>query len=147
MGPEQQRILTQLGVPAHRIIIGHCCRTDDREYHLDIARQGSYLGFDQFGIEMLISDEARVASLVALIGSGAGDRVVVSHDSALCWRGEPIPPGLTSSIGPHAFDPTHFWTHIVPRLRDAGVDDRAIDRLVVENPRRFFEGSHLDALA
>ncbi len=35
----------------------------------------------------------------------------------------------------------------VPRLREAGVTDEEIDPLIVENPRRFFEGEKLAALA
>ncbi len=77
MGDAQQRILTENGVPAHRIIIGHSCGTDDHDYHMRIARGGSYLGFDRFGLGILFPDEKRVASLVKMIRSGAGDRVVV----------------------------------------------------------------------
>jgi len=146
MGDAQQAILTEAGVPAHRIIIGHSCGTDDHDYHMRIARGGSYLGFDRFGIEMLFPDEKRIASLVALIRAGAGDRAVVSHDSVWCWRGEPIPPALLAGHE-DLFDPTHFSRNVVPRLREAGVTDEEIDRLLVENPRRFFEGEKLPTIA
>ena len=147
MGDEQQRILTELGVPAHRIVIGHSCGTDDHDYHMRIARGGSYLGFDRFGIDLLFPDEKRVASLAKLLHAGAGDRVVVSHDSVWCWRGEPIPAEVLAGAGDDLFDPTHFSRNIVPRLREQGVTDEQIDRLLVENPRRFFEGEKLAALA
>ena len=147
MGDAQQRILTQHGVPAHRIIIGHSCGTDDHAYHMRIARGGSYMGFDRFGIDMLFPDEKRVASLVKLIRSGAGDRIVVSHDSVWCWRGEPFPPEILANIGDDAFDPTFFSNKIIPKLREAGVTDEEIDRLLIDNPRRFFEGEKLGALA
>jgi len=145
MGDAQQQILTDLGVPPHRIIVGHSCGTDDHDYHMKIARGGSYLGFDRFGIEMIFPDEKRVASLVKLIRAGAGDRVVVSHDSVWCWRGEPIPRAVLAGAG-DIFDPTHFSRNIVPRLKDAGIAEDEIDRLWIANPRRFFEGSKLDAL-
>ena len=145
LGDEQQAILTAAGVPAHRIIIGHSCGTDDHDYHMRIARGGSYLGFDRFGIELLFPDEKRVASLVALIRAGAGDRAVVSHDSVWCWRGEPIPAALLPNAG-DLFDPTHFSRNIVPKLRGAGISEEEIDRLLVENPRRFFEGEKLATL-
>ncbi len=146
MGDEQQRILTEAGVPAHRIIVGHSCGTDDHDYHMQIARGGSYLGFDRFGLDILFPDEKRVAALAKLVRAGAGDRVVVSHDSVWCWLGEPIPAALYESM-PDLFDPTHFSRRIVPKLREAGVDDEAIDRLLVENPRRFFDGEKLASLA
>jgi len=147
LGDQQQKILTENGVPAHRIIIGHSCGTDDHDYHMGLARGGSYLGFDRFGIELIYPDEKRVASLAKLIKAGAGDRVVVSHDSVWCWKGEPIPRELYASLPEGVFDPTHFHKRIIPRLKDAGVSDEEIDRLLVENPRRFFEGEKLAALA
>jgi len=147
MGDAQQRILTENGVPAQRIVIGHSCGTDDHAYHMAIARGGSYLGFDRFGIDALFPDAKRVASLVKLIRAGAGDRVVVSHDSVWCWRGEPIPFERMSALSADAFDPTFFSRKIIPRLREEGVAEDAIEALLVANPRRFFEGGKLPALA
>ncbi|MBK7950280.1 MAG: phosphotriesterase-related protein [Deltaproteobacteria bacterium] len=147
MGDEQQRILTGAGVPASRIVIGHSCGTDDHAYHMGIARGGSYLGFDRFGIDALFPDAKRVASLVKLIRAGAGDRVVVSHDSVWCWKGEPIPFERMSALSADAFDPTFFSRKIIPQLREAGIADEAIEALLVANPRRLFEGGKLPALA
>jgi len=147
LGDQQQQILTEAGVPAHRIIIGHSCGTDDHAYHMGLARGGSYLGFDRFGIDAIFPDAKRVASLAKMIQAGAGDRIVVSHDSVWCWKGQPFPPGMLENIGEDAFNPTFFERKIIPQLREAGVQDEQIDRLLVENPRRFFEGAKLDALA
>jgi len=146
IGDLQQQVLTAGGVPAHRIVIGHSCGTSDHAYHLRIARGGSYLGFDRFGLEMLHPDAERVASLVALIRAGAGDRVVVSHDSVWCWRGEPVPPALLAEVQ-QTWNPTHFSLRIAPQLRDAGVSDTEIDALLVDNPRRFFAGDSLPTRA
>jgi phosphotriesterase-related protein len=147
MGDLQQRILTGHGVPAHRIVIGHSCGTDDHAYHMTLARGGSYLGFDRFGIDALFPDAKRVASLVKLIRAGAGDRVVVSHDSVWCWKGEPIPFERMSALSAEAFDPTFFSRKIIPRLREEGIAEEAIEALLVANPRRYFEGGKLPALA
>jgi phosphotriesterase-related protein len=146
VGDLQQRVLTAGGVPAHRVVIGHSCGTSDHAYHLRIARGGSYLGFDRFGLELLHPDAERVASLVALIRAGAGDRVVVSHDSVWCWRGEPIPRALLDEVE-RIWNPTHFSRRIVPQLREAGVTDAEIDALLVDNPRRFFANEPLRTLA
>lgn len=146
VGDEQQRVLTELGVPAHRIIIGHSCGTDDHGYHMGIARAGSYLGFDRFGLEMLQPDEKRIAALLALLRSGAGDRVVVSHDSVWCWKGNPIPRELKAATEA-VWNPTHFSTRVVPRLKEEGATDEQIETLLVDNPRRFFAGDKLPSLA
>ncbi|MBW2267340.1 MAG: phosphotriesterase [Deltaproteobacteria bacterium] len=146
LGDVQQQIFTEAGVPAHRVIIGHSCGTSDNAYHLKIARAGSYLGFDRFGLESVHPDAERVASLVKLIQVGAGDRLVVSHDTVWCWRGEPFPPPVLAAMG-EMWSPTHFSQHIVPQLKDAGVSDAQIETLLVDNPRRFFAGEKLRALA
>jgi phosphotriesterase-related protein len=146
VGDEQQRVLTEHGVPAHRIVIGHSCGTADTEYHLGIARGGSYLGFDRFGLDMIHPDAERVAALARLIARGAGDRVVVSHDSVWCWRGQPFPPAVLQAMN-QVWNPTHFTLRVIPMLKEAGVADEAIERLLVGNPRAFFAGEKLPALS
>jgi phosphotriesterase-related protein len=133
LGDEQQALLTSLGVPAHRIIIGHSCGSADSAYHAKLADRGSYLGFDRFGLEQLISDDTRVASILKLIAAGHGGRVVVSHDTVWCWRGAPLGSNPL-------WEPTHFTRRIVPKLRAGGASDAQIEALLVDNPRRFFEG-------
>jgi predicted metal-dependent phosphotriesterase family hydrolase len=41
------------------------------------------------------------------------------------------------------WNPSHFIERIVPRLRDGGASDAQIERLLVDNPRRFFAGEAL----
>ena len=143
LGDVQQRVLVAAGVPASRVIIGHSCGTADGAYHMKIARGGSYLGFDRFGLELLQPDAERVRALVALIRAGAGDRVVVSHDSVWCWRGSPLPSAqMQAELAPD-WQPLHFITNIAPKLRAAGVSEEQLDALLVENPRNFFAGKPL----
>lgn len=146
MGPEQQKLLTDLGVPAHRIIIGHCCGTSDHDYHMKIVRGGSYLGFDRFGLDIIHPDAERVTSLLKLIKKGAGSRVVVSHDTVWCWRGEPIERKVLDEIE-KVWTPSHFTKRIVPRLLAGGATQADVDTLLLENPRRFFAGEKLAAVA
>ena len=144
VGDLQQEVLTDAGVPARRILVGHSCGTTDADYHERIAAGGSYLGFDRFGIAALQPDTDRVASLVEVIRRGYGDRVVVSHDSVWCWQGEPFPARSMGRLG-EIFDPTRFDREIVPMLLEAGVEGAEVEALVVDNPRRFFTGEPLPA--
>jgi phosphotriesterase-related protein len=146
IGDLQQQVLTDNGALAHRIIIGHSCGTSDHDYHMKIARGGSYMGFDRFGLDMLQPDDERVAALTKLIQAGAGDRVVVSHDSVWCWRGQPFPPEAEAAMS-QTWNPSHFSLRIVPKLKDRGISDEQIDALLVDNPRRFFAGDKLATLA
>ena len=128
-------------------MIGHSCGTSDHDYHLRIAHAGSYLGFDRFGLDVVHPDAERVASLLKLLDKGAGDRIVVSHDSVWCWRGAPIPDPAMFEATEQVWHPLHFTRRIVPRLREGGATDEQIDALLVDNPRRFFAGEKLAALA
>ncbi len=139
MGDEQQRILTENGVPPHRIIIGHSCGTADHDYHMKLVRGGSYLGFDRFGIEMIHPDAERVGALLKLLEAGAEGHVVVSHDSVWCWRGQPFPPEMYAEAT-RVWNPSHFFERIVPQLREGGASKAQIERLLVDNPRAFFAG-------
>jgi phosphotriesterase-related protein len=138
LGDEQQRILCGAGVAPHRIVIGHSCGSDDHPYHLRIAEQGSYLGFDRFGLDMLQPDEKRIHALLRLLRAGRGSQVVVSHDTVWCWRGEPIGNPEAFATAARNWEPGHFLRRIAPRLKDGGASDDDIDRLLRENPRRFF---------
>jgi len=92
---------------------------------------------------MIHPDEERVAALAKVVEAGGGAQVVVSHDSVWCWRGQPIPDlEAIGTVAPN-WQPMHFLDNIVPRLREAGVGEDQIDRMTVENPRRFFAGEAL----
>jgi phosphotriesterase-related protein len=140
LGDEQQKILTDAGVAPHKIIIGHSCGTDDNTYHMNLIEGGSYLGFDRFGIEVLQPDAKRIASLLAVVKKGGASRVVVSHDSVWCWRGQPIPNTEAFAELLSVWTPSHFFTGIMPKLLEGGATREQIEMMLVENPRRFFSG-------
>ena len=143
LGDEQQRILVGHGVPAHRIIIGHCCGSTNHDYHRAMLDGGSYIGFDRFGLMILQPDEVRIKSLLALLEAGYESQIVVSHDSVWCWRGEPIPDPEAMAELAAIWTPSHFFERIIPQLKDGGATDAQIDRMLEENPRRFFSGEDI----
>jgi phosphotriesterase-related protein len=147
LGDAQQKLLVDSGVAPQRIVIGHSCGSSDHAYHMGIARGGSYLGFDRFGLDMLHPDAERTRALLALIRAGAGDRVVVSHDSVWCWRGQPFGSAEAQRRFAESITPLHFTRVIEPELRRQGAGEAQIRALTVENPRRFFAGEKLPALA
>jgi phosphotriesterase-related protein len=126
--------LVALGIPAHRIIIGHCCGSPDRAYHRRIVESGTYIGFDRFGLEMIQSDAVRIESMDALLRAGFAGQVVVSHDCGFCQRGQAVPDAEL-----HA-NPMHFSRTIMPKLIERGVSQATLDAILRDNPRRYFEG-------
>jgi phosphotriesterase-related protein len=147
LGDVQQKLLVDAGVASQRIVIGHSCGTSDRAYHMGIARGGSYLGFDRFGLDALHPDAERTKALLALLAAGAGDRVVISHDSVWCWRGQPFGSAEAQRRFAETHSPLHFTRKIEPELRRGGASEAQIRALTIDNPRRFFAGDKLPALA
>jgi phosphotriesterase-related protein len=136
LGDEQQRIFAGAGVPAHCIIIGHSCTSTSFAYHHGILQGGSYLGFDQIGMETVLPDEVRVDSMLKLIHAGWASRIMISHDSVWHWVGGP-----RMGTGQHKnWKPTNFFERIVPMLYYGGATDEHIQTMLRDNPRRFFAG-------
>jgi phosphotriesterase-related protein len=145
-GVEQIEILVAQGVPAHRILVGHSDGRDDHAYHRSLADRGSYVGFDRFGIETLISDEKRIESVCKMVDAGYTRSICLSHDSTCTWLGRPIFGGhqiVTAAMidaGLPQWEPTHLFKRIIPQLKNRGVTDADIRTIFVENPKRYFQG-------
>ncbi len=134
-GLEQQRILADEGVDLTQVVIGHSGGTLDTGYHETLIANGSFLGFDHFGIGTFSLAE-RVEAVRILCERGHADRLVLSHD-AMChvdW--------FPASVA-HAWKDWR-WTHIpddvLPTMREAGISDDDITTMMVTNPRRILEG-------
>jgi phosphotriesterase-related protein len=140
MGREQLDIFASEGVDFAHVVIGHSCGASDLRYHTDMLDRGCYLGFDRFGLDFLHPDRLRLAALIGLVGIGFEKQLVLSHDSVACWLGKGLPDmdEKTRKLIEN-WNPTHIFKHIVPALKEAGVTQRKIDTMMVENPRRYFE--------
>jgi phosphotriesterase-related protein len=142
LGPEQLDVLTSEGLPAHHAIIGHCDWNHDPQYHLSLLRRGCYVGFDTVGVESICPEELRIKNLLELLEAGFARQLVISHDNIGCWHFSPgdvpEPMRLLSALPQRRY--TYLFEEFLPRLRAAGVDDRTIDVLLIDNPRRFFSG-------
>lgn len=136
-GLAQQELLRRLGVPLDRVVIGHSGDSTDIDYLRRLADEGSFLGFDRFGMSHVGSDDDRVHTLLALLELGYEDRIVLSHDAAVFSR--VTPPSWRSRRAPQ-WHMEHLFTGILPQLRAAGVPDALIGRLTVDNPRRVLAG-------
>ncbi len=143
LGDEQQQRLMERGMPAHHLVVGHSCGSNDNDYHRRIADKGSYLAFDRFGLNMLQPDEQRVERLSQLIDQGYQNQLMVSHDSVWCWLGQPYPNPKVEAAMNKIWQPSHFFENIVPMLKAKGVSDETIEQLVNQNPKRFLSGQPL----
>jgi phosphotriesterase-related protein len=137
MGCEQLDVFMSEGVNLRHVIVGHSCGSSNLKYHLDILDRGAYLGFDRFGLEFLQPDRIRKAALIGLLGIGFEKQIVLSHDTIWCWRGRAL--SLPEEMAAE-WKPTYVLQKIVPALHAAGVPQEKIDAMLIDNPRRYFEG-------
>jgi len=138
MGREQADLLIAEGADPKRVVIGHMCGNSDLNYHVSVLDKGVNIAFDRMGIDILFPDRLRKACLMGLIGIGFIDRIFLSQD---CWAyrlGRPFefPEAAKQLLTNWKYD--HIFNDIIPALKDAGVGQDKINKLMVENPRRLF---------
>jgi phosphotriesterase-related protein len=142
-GEQQVRLFEEEGVPLGRVCIGHSNDTTDTGYLLGLLRKGVWIGMDRFPGGRLPNTpgwEARTATLKQLIDAGFGHRIMLSHDRQA---------GFTVATraqqeSQRRYNPDGYLfitRHVLARLRQLGVAEQAVTALVVDNPRRFFEGT------
>lgn len=137
-GLEQQKVLRALGVPLERVVIGHVGDSDDIAYLTELASEGSWLGFDRFGMEHTAPDEQRIRTLLTLLERGLASQIVLSHDAAAFSR--VTPPSWRRRHTP-SWHMHHIHDDVLPRLRREGVDEETIRTMMVETPRRVLAGA------
>jgi len=135
-GLDQQAFLCDRGVRADRLIIGHSGDTEDLDYLRELMDNGSTIGMDRFGMEQILSDDRRVQTVVRLVELGYADRMVLSHDAA--FYSHVTPPSWRAAAAPRWRMDT-ISRHILPTLRERGVSDADLDRMLIHNPRRLLE--------
>ena len=119
----QLYILDRAGVSAAQFIWIHTQAEPDQALHLEMARRGAWLSYDDIGSR----DDAVVVEMVLrILDAGYGSQLLLSHDAG--WFDPAEPGGGT----PRGY--THLVTTLLPALRAAGVDDVTLHRLTHDNP-------------
>ncbi|KAM8966663.1 N-acetyltaurine hydrolase [Pelodytes ibericus] len=132
------RILQESGADISKTVMSHLDRTIfDEKKLLEFAELGSYLEYDLFGTEMLNyqfneavdmpSDNERIKMLRFLIDEGYEDRLVISHDIHTKNR--------LLKYGGHGY--SHILANIVPKMLLRGISQTNIDKILLENPKRW----------
>ena len=134
-GLEQQRIFREEGVDLSRVVIGHSGGTVNTDYHLALIDNGSYLGFDHFGLPG-ITLEQRVDAVARLCERGHAGHIVLSHD-AMCFV-DWFPRSIVDA------SETWRWTYIsdevLPAMRARGIAESDITTMLIDNPRTILSG-------
>ncbi|GAT70852.1 phosphotriesterase-related protein [Planomonospora sp. ID91781] len=131
-------LFAEEGVDLTKVVVGHAGDSNDLDYLMRLADTGATLGMDRFGLELYNPTAQRVATVAALCERGYADRMVLSHDAAcfMDYFGGAWDDVLTQAAPDWRYD--HIHDDVLPALREAGVTDAQIDRMLVDNPRRYF---------
>lgn len=132
---EVQALLKSEGVDLSRVILGHVGDTADLDLLKRLADNGSYLGMDRFGLDLMLPADQRIETVRALCEAGYAERMVLSQDS--CSHIDWFPPGLKEQILPNwRYD--YLSDTVIPALLAQGVSQADIDQMLITNPRDYF---------
>lgn len=145
IGEAQAAIFEELGVPPARVVIGHADDTYDLDYLTGLADRGFVIGMDRIPCGNLPeyggrTVDDRIGMIVALVELGYGDRVVVSHDDPI-WAGLLTAEDQARHLKANPDGVAFIHRRVLPALRERGLDDAAIRRLLVDNPARWLVGA------
>jgi phosphotriesterase-related protein len=135
-GLEQQRIFSEEGVDLSRVVIGHSGDTTDIGYLEEIIANGSYIGMDRFGIEVILPFEERVQTVATMCKLGHADKMVLSHDAAC--HNDWLDDDALAQLTPR-WNYLHITNDVLPALREQGVTEDQIEQMMVRNVRQIFE--------
>jgi len=141
VGRQQLAIAREEGVDPGRIKMDHSNDTTDVEYLTWLLEQGCYLGLDRYP-GRTTSSKARTRTMKALIDAGFADRLCPSHDGIVLGivGGGDFEHAEAERLeyNPHGF--LYLNKVVIPELREMGVPEETLESLLVDAPRRFFEG-------
>lgn len=148
LGFDQQNVIAKAGGDITKVAIGHVGCSKDLGYVEDILKNGSYVVLDRQGAlyATWMTNEERLQNLITLCEHGWIDRILLSHDSCffldynspLTWS---MFEGLytSGSIKQYYNGYTYISRELCPQLRAAGFTQADIDKMTIDNPRRFLE--------
>ncbi|MFJ7294302.1 phosphotriesterase family protein [Streptomyces collinus] len=117
----------ELGVPPHRVVLGHLNRSPDLVVHRQAAEYGCYLAFDGPSLAHHATDWRMPDAVRALADAGFGDRLLLGADTTTAAaRSVDGGPGMP-----------YLLRRVRPRLVDA-VGEELVSRVLTENPGRAF---------
>lgn len=117
----------ELGVPAHRVILGHLNRSPDLTVHRQAAASGCYLAFDGPSRANHATDWRMPDAVCALADAGYGDRLLLGGDTTTAAaRSVNGGPGMP-----------YLLRRVRPRLV-AELGEELVRRVFTANPARAF---------
>ena len=120
------------GVKPDKIIIGHQDLVDDHDYHMSVLKYGVNIAFDTCGKVAYMADEARARNALKIVEAGYGDHLLLSND--VSRKTYYVSHGGTGYTG--------VMNKVVPLMREYGVKDTDILKMLWDNPARIADNEN-----
>jgi len=132
MAKLQLAMFIEEGVDPSCVILGHLDQLDDFETHLELVRQGAFLGYDSIPKAKYNTKDRAIDFIIRLAKLGLHTQILISGDFAR----QDYFTGYGGKLGlDHLL--TKFKPELRQRLVESGLDaDKIIDDLFIYNPRR-----------
>jgi phosphotriesterase-related protein len=137
-------VLRDLGVDPRHVALAHAGDITDYGYLSEVAATGAFIGCDRFGMQALLPDAERIATITKLIDDGHIEQLLLSHDCASFI--DHFAVEQRAAMAPE-WSYSHIHLRILPQLRDAGIDDDRIGTLFTDNPKRLLRPAEVAAPA
>ncbi len=149
IGFEQQEVFLSEGVDISKIVIGHCGDSTNVEFIEALIKRGSYVGMDRFGIDWMLPLKERVDTVVELCKHGYANKMVLScdHTAFLDYKEDqrnvtknPWDEYKAKNLDDVEVQFSYLMEKVVPELKKNGISVSQINQMLIDNPRRIFEG-------
>ncbi len=127
---DQLDILEHEGVDLRRVICSHIASGPSHEYAVALARRGAYFSIEGIGSFRPRYQENVIQRILDVVEEGYIDHMMLSHDVCMQF--------MYTANGGGGYD--YISTTWLPLLKERGLSDEQLHRMMVDNPRRALTG-------
>ena len=133
MGVEQAKILKEQGADLEKCVICHTNKINDRYYHKRMLDMGVNLCFEGPDRYEWVPDIDVAENILWLVEHGYENQILLSMDAGRTT----FQKGYMAEEGKIAHGISYLLTDFVPLLKEVGVSQHAIDKMLIHNAARI----------
>ncbi len=127
---DQLDILEHEGVDLRRVICSHIASGPNHQYPVALAKRGAFFSIEGIGSFRPRYQEKVIERILYVIEQGYIDHMMLSHDVCMQF--------MYAANGGGGYD--CISTTWLPLLKERGLSDEQLHRMMVDNPRRALTG-------
>ncbi|WHQ37122.1 hypothetical protein [Spiroplasma sp. SV19] len=131
MGWEVVNFLIELDVAPQKIILSHLNKNPDRYYYEKILQLGVFIAFDGPDRVKYFPDSVLAENIKWLCDQGYQKQLLLAMDAGRFY----YQAAYSATRGYFSYGIAYLLTHFVPLLKQLGVNQAAIDDMLINNPQ------------